>query len=77
MPDNIFKALSHRFRTQNEEGGALTTERRTVRGLHSFLSNLSSGVDPVPVFERLCLLGFDRDGTVHLMHSLFSVPSGL
>ena len=32
------------------------------------------GVDPVPGLDRICLLGFDRDGTVHLLHLLFSFP---
>ena len=58
-------------------GGALTTERRTVRGLYSFLSHLVSGVDPVPGFERICLIWVDPDRMLHLMHLLFSVPVGL
>ena len=36
-----------------------------------------SSVDPVLGFERLFLLGVNRDRTVHLMQSLFSVPVGL
>ena len=45
--------------------------------MHSFLVHLASGVDPVPNFERVGILQVDPDGTVHLLHSLFSVPFGL
>ena len=34
---------------------------------------LSSGVDLIPVLERVTLVGVDPDGMVHLFHSLFSV----
>ena len=51
-------------------------ERRAGRGLHYFLRHLDSGVDPVPRFERLSLLGVSQDGTVNLLHSLLSVTVG-
>ena len=41
------------------------------------MSHLASGVDPVPGFERLHLLGVYRYIMVHLVQSLFSVPVGL
>ena len=40
------------------------------------LGHFASGVDPVPGIEPLTLLGVDRDGTVHLLHSFFSVAVG-
>ena len=57
-------------------GGTHHTEVHWI-GLHSFLSHLASGIDPVPGFEKLCLLGVDWEGTVHLMHLLFSIPVDL
>ena len=41
--------------------------------IHSFLEQLTLGVDPFLSLERLTLVGFDLDGRVHIMHSLFSV----
>ena len=49
-------------------------ERRTIRGLHTFLVHLPSGVDPVPMFTGITLYGVDCDETVHLLHYLLSVP---
>ena len=46
------------------------------RGLHAFLSHFASGLDPVPGLERLALILVDSDGTVNILHSLFSVPVG-
>ena len=42
-------------------------------GLHSFLLHLALGELPVPGLERVTLVGVDKDGRVHIMHSLFSV----
>ena len=60
-----------------KDGRPLSIEKSSGRGLHSFLDHLASGVDPVLVFERVALLKVNPDGTVHLLHSLFSVPVGL
>ena len=55
----------------------MSTEKRSRRGLHSFLEHIELGVDPVPGMERIFLLGVDQYGTVYLLHSLFSVPVDL
>ena len=34
LPDKILEALSGRVRTVREEGGPLSTEKRTGQGLH-------------------------------------------
>ena len=60
-----------------EDGGPLSPEKRSGWRVHSFLAHLASGLDPVPYFERVALLQVDPDLTVHLPHSLFSVPVGL
>ena len=61
----------------HEDRGGLPTEKQAGRGLHLFLSQITSGVYPFPGLERLCLLGVDQDGTVHLFHWLLSVLVGL
>ena len=60
-----------------EDGGPLSQEKRSCRGVHSFLARLASRVDPVPGFERVGLLQVDLDGTVHVLPSMFSVPVDL
>ena len=77
LPDELVEALLGRFQTIQEEGGQPTTERRTGRSLHSFLSHLASWFEPVLGLERLSLLEVDQDLTVHLLHLLFSVPVDL
>ena len=59
-----------------EEGGPLSAELNSGRGLHDFLGHLAYRVDPAAGLEHLTLLGVDRDGTVHILHSFFSVPVG-
>ena len=55
----------------------MSTDKRTGRGLHYFLAHLAAGVDLIPGLEQLALLGFEPDRTVHLFHSLLSVPVDL
>ena len=50
------------------------TERRTGRGIHAFLSHLAYGVDTVPGFSGITLIGAYRDGPVQLLHSFLSIP---
>ena len=56
-----------------DDGGLLSPEKWSGRGVHSFLSHLASGMDPVPGFERVGILQVDPDVTVHILHSMFSV----
>ena len=56
IPNNIVEALLEWFRVMREDSGSLPMEKRSGRGLHSFLYHLASGVDPVPGFERVALL---------------------
>ena len=55
----------------------MLTEKRSVRLLPTILGHFDSRPYPVPGFEWLSLLGVDQDGTVHLLHLLFSIPVGL
>ena len=77
IPDELVEALLGRFRTVREDGGPLLIEKRTGQGLHSLLGHLASGIDPVPGFVGLTLLGIDWYRKVHLLHSLLSVLFGL
>ena len=45
--------------------------------MQSFLTNLASREDPFPGFERMWLLQLDPDVTVHILHSMLSVPVNL
>ena len=73
IPVNLSEILVAHFRTFSEDRAALLLEKRSGRGIHSFLDQLASGVDPVPGLERLTFVGADPYGMVHLMHLLFCV----
>ena len=77
LPDNLVAALSDRFRVTKEDDRPLSPEKRYGRGVHYFLANLASRVDPVPGFDRVGLLQVNPDGMVHILHSMFSVPVDL
>ena len=65
--------LVEHSQTVRKDGLARTQEECTGRGLHTFLLLLALREVPVPGLEKVTLLGVDKDGRVHLMHSLFSV----
>ena len=46
----------------------MTMEKRSGHGLYCFLCYLASGVDTVPGFECVSLIGVNQDGMVHLLH---------
>ena len=46
------------------------------QGIHAYLGQLASRVNPVPGLERLALLWVERYITVHLLHLFFSVLVG-
>ena len=48
-------------------------EVRSGWAIHSFLEELALGVVPVPGLKRVTMFGFDPDGRLLLMHSLFYV----
>ena len=56
LPDDLVEALLEWFRVTREDGGLLSTEKRSGCGVHSFLAYLASRVDPVPGFERVVML---------------------
>ena len=65
--------LADHSRTILEDRKALSAEKRSVWGIHSFLTQLTLGLDPVPGLDRVTLVGVDLDVMVHLMHSILSV----
>ena len=77
LPKEFVGIFSDRFQFLGEDGKALSTERRSGRTIQTFLGHLASYLDPVLGVKRLKLMGVNKDGTVHLLHSLFSVPVGL
>ena len=77
IPGKISTILAGRFRTIFEDGSALPSDKRSGRGIHSFLAQLAWRVDHVPGLERLILVGVDPNIMVHLLHSLLSVPVDL
>ena len=74
IPGDLVDALSERFCVTKEDGGPMSAEKRSGREVHSLLDHLASGVDPVLGFEQVDLLQVDPDGTIHLLHPMFSVP---
>ena len=73
IPTELATILAEHSQTVRKDGLARTPEERTGRGLHAFLSLLALGEVPVPGLDKVTLVGVDKDGWVHLMHSLFSV----
>ena len=59
--------------TLRSYGAALTSEKCSVRVIHSFLAHILLGVDLIPGLERVILVGFNLDVMVNPMHLLFSV----
>ena len=60
----------------DNDGGYLPTELQKGGGIHAFLGCIMAEAAPVPGLEDIMLLGVDRDGGLHILHSLFSVPVG-
>ena len=73
IPAELAAILAAHFQTVCEDGAALSLEKRSGWGIHSFLEQLVPGVDPVPSLERVTLVRVDSYGMVHLMHLLFYV----
>ena len=76
LPESFVGALSARFRLTSPNGTPLLTDLRKGGGLHAFLGHLSDEVAPVPGLAELMILGVDRDGGAHIIHSLFFVLVG-
>ena len=72
IPAEVAVILAAQSRTVCKDGSDCTPEERTGQGLHSFLSHLVLVEVLVPGLEHVSLVGVDKDGRVHLMHSLFS-----
>ena len=71
IPAELSMILTARFQTVREDGAALSLEKRSIQGIHSFLTQIASTVDLIPGLERVNLFRVDPDGMVHLLHSLF------
>ena len=56
---------------------ALLLDKRLGRGIHSFLEQLTMGVELIPGLEWLILGGVNPDRMLHFLHSLFSIQVDL
>ena len=65
------------FRITNKYGSAPLKEGHSGRVLHDFLGHIASGVKPIPGFSGITLLAVNWGGTVHLLHSYFSILVGV
>ena len=76
LPDNFFGVLSAHFRVVDTYGASPPLELCKLGGFHAFLGRITAEATPVPGLAGLALLGADRDGGSHILHSFFSVPVG-
>ena len=74
LPNNLVGVLSARLRVTDADGGFLPTELRREGGIHTFLGHLTAEAAPFPGLVGLTLIGVDRAGVSHILHSFFSVP---
>ena len=77
LTEDLVAELSDQFQFTKEDGVPLSAENRYGLGVQFFLPPLVSRVYPVPQFEWMVLLKVDPYRTVHILHSLFSVPVNL
>ena len=76
FPVNFIGALSSWFRLIAPNGTPLSTVLRKGGGVYAFLGRLTAEAAPVLGLAELMLLGLDRYGGAHILHSLFSVLVG-
>ena len=72
----LFRGTVGPVRTDCTRWDPLSTDLRKIGVLHAFLGRLTSEAASVPGIAELTLLGIDRDGVAHILHSLFSVLVG-
>ena len=56
IPSELSAILVAHFRTFCKDGVALPSDKRSVRGIHSLLAQLASGVDRISSLERVTLI---------------------
>ena len=74
LPDSFVGDLSARFRLTGLDGTPLSIKLRKGGGVHAFLGRLTAKAGPVLGLSEITLLGVDRDGGAHILHSISSVP---
>ena len=77
IPAELSMILTARFQTVRKDWAALFSEKRSGRGINSFLAQLASGVELIHGLERVTLVRVDLDGMVHLLHSPFYIQVDL
>ena len=74
LPNNLVGVLLEWFQVTDADGASLPIELRKGGWIHAFLGRLTAEADPVPGLAGITLLGVDRNGGAHILHSSFSVP---
>ena len=77
LPVDFFGDFSTQFFLTVSDGTHLLTNLRKGGELHAFLGRLTAEAAQVLGLADLTVLGVDRDGGAHILHSLCSVPVGL
>ena len=57
IPYELSAILTACFCTVCEDGAALSSDKRSGRGIHSFLAQLALGVDLIPGLDQVTLVG--------------------
>ena len=73
IPAELVAILATYSQTVCEDRKSRTPEERSDQVIHSLLAQLASGMDLIPVLERVKMAGLYPDRRVLLMHSFFSV----
>ena len=74
LPDGLVEDLSVQFRVAKEDRIAMDPEAFARRIMHESLGQLATRDDPILGLSQLVLLAFNRDGVVHLLYLISSVP---
>ena len=74
IPSDLSAIPASHFREVRKGGMALPPDKRSGRGIHSFLAQLESGVNQIHGLEWVSLIGVNQGGTVNPLQSLFSAP---
>ena len=57
IPAELFTIFAARFWTVCEDEASLSPKKSSGLGIQSFLTQMASGVDPIPGLERVTLVG--------------------
>ena len=76
LPDSFVGALLSQFQLTGPDRTSLLTDLLKGGGVHAFRGRPRAKASPVLGLAQHTLLGVDRNGGAHILHSLFSVLFG-